>query len=122
MGLASCTFISSPQQTSCPSPALVQSASVPHFAQRYLFPNWLAIINLPQTVLLFDFHGLAAAHNSARAALGDNHFSAALGAAVSLAYRISHNLSPLCVIFVLYNYKTELLTCKVELHDILIAR
>jgi hypothetical protein len=61
----------------------------------------LPLVNLPQTVLLFDFHGLAATDNSARAALGDNHFSAALGAAVSLADRISHNLLPLCVIIFL---------------------
>jgi hypothetical protein len=64
----------------------------------------LPFINLLQTVLLFDFHGLAAAYNGARAALGDNHFGAALGAAISLAYRISHNLSPLCVIYILFNY------------------
>jgi len=57
----------------------------------------LPLVNLLQTVLLFDFHGLAAAHNGAVAALGDNHFGAALGAAISLAYRISHSLSPLCM-------------------------
>jgi hypothetical protein len=48
--------------------------------------------------LLLDFHGLAAAGDGARAALGDNHLGAAFGAAISLAYRISHILSPLCVI------------------------
>jgi hypothetical protein len=45
--------------------------------------------------LLLLLHGLAAADNSAGAALGDNHFSAALVAAVSLAYLIRHVLSPL---------------------------
>jgi hypothetical protein len=55
----------------------------------------LPLFSLLQTVLLFKFHGLAAAVNSAAAALGDNHFGAAFGAAISLADCISHNLSPL---------------------------
>jgi hypothetical protein len=40
--------------------------------------------------LLFDFHRLAAADDGAVAALGDNHFGAAFGAAISFAYRIRH--------------------------------
>ena len=91
MGLASCVFISSPQQTNLPWPALVQSASVPHLAHLYLFPSWLAIF-LPPALgfLLLDFHGLAAADNGAIAALGDNQLAAALSAAVSLADYICH--------------------------------
>jgi hypothetical protein len=75
----------------------------------------LPLFNLLQTVLLFDFHGLAAAVYGARTALGDNHFGTALGAAISLAYCICHNLSPLRVIFVLFNYMIDLLTCKVSI-------
>jgi hypothetical protein len=67
----------------------------------------LPLVNLLQTVLLFDFHGLAATDNGARAALGDNHFGAALGAAVSFANSISHNLSPLCVVLSFLNYSHE---------------
>jgi hypothetical protein len=46
--------------------------------------------------LLFLFHGLPAAGDGAAASLGDNHFRAALGAAVSLADLISHITPPLC--------------------------
>jgi len=38
-GLGSWTSISFPQQLGLPSPALVQSISVPHTEQRYLFPS-----------------------------------------------------------------------------------
>jgi hypothetical protein len=57
--------------------------------------------------LFLNFHGLAATGDCAVAPLGDNHLGAALGAAVSLAYLISHILPPLNVIFVLFYYKTE---------------
>jgi hypothetical protein len=95
--LASCGFISWPQQVSLPSPALVHSASVPHFSQRYLLPSWLATFRPPANgvILLFLLHRLAAARYRAGAAFGDNHFRAALGAAVSFAYLVRHFVPPL---------------------------
>jgi hypothetical protein len=47
--------------------------------------------------LLLDFHGLTAAGDCPVAGLGDNHFGATFGAAVSFTYLISHIVSPLCV-------------------------
>jgi hypothetical protein len=48
--------------------------------------------------LFLDFHGLTAAGDCPVAGLGNNHFGATLGAAVSFTYLISHIVSPLCVI------------------------
>jgi len=92
--LASCTSISCSQQVSPPSPALVQSASVPHFPQRYLLPSWLATLIPPvpnRVVLFFLLHRLAATGDSTVASLGDYHFSTALGASISFAYLIRHS-------------------------------
>jgi hypothetical protein len=47
--------------------------------------------------LLLDFHRLTAAGDCPVAGLGNNHLGAALGAAVSFSYLISHIASPLCV-------------------------
>jgi hypothetical protein len=55
MAFASWTCMSWPQQVSLPSPALVQSASVPHFAQRYLLPNWLATLRPPENRVDYCF-------------------------------------------------------------------
>jgi hypothetical protein len=49
--------------------------------------------------LLFNFHGLAAAGNGAGAPLGDNHLGAALGAAISFAYRICHVYHPFEIVY-----------------------
>jgi hypothetical protein len=49
--------------------------------------------------LLFEFHGLAAAGDGAGAPLGDNHLGAALGAAISLAYRICHIHHPFVLVY-----------------------
>jgi len=89
MGFASCVFISSPQHSNLPPPALVQRASVPHLAHLYLFPNWLAIF-VPPAVLLFDLHGLAAADDGTGAGFRDDTLGAAFCAAVSLAYNVCH--------------------------------
>jgi len=91
--LASCTSISWSQQVSLPSPALVQSASVPHFPQRYLLPSWLATLIPPvpnRVVLFFLLHRLAATGDSTVASLGDYHLSTALGASISFTYLICH--------------------------------
>jgi hypothetical protein len=71
------------------------------------FPVGLPLFVPPaKGVLLFDFHGLAAAGDGADAPLGDNHLGAALGAAISLAYSICH-VYHLFFQIVLTNYKPE---------------
>jgi hypothetical protein len=71
----------------------------------------LSLSDLLQTgLLLLDFHGLAAAGDGAGAPLGDNHLGAALGAAISFAYRICHvyhlfeRVYPSLIICPKYNY------------------
>jgi hypothetical protein len=53
---------------------------------------------LQRDKLFLDFHWLAAAGDCPVAGLGNNHLGAALGAAISFPYLISHILSPLSVI------------------------
>jgi hypothetical protein len=79
-----------------PSPALVHSASVPHFWQRYLLPNWFATLLPPakRFVLFHLLHGLAAAGNGAFASLGNDELSTTLGAGIPFAYLIRHFAPP----------------------------
>ena len=90
-GLGSCTSISLSQQTTLPSPAFVQSISVPQTEHRYLFPSWLTACSL----LLLQFHGLTTTMNCPTATTGDDEFRPALFTNISLAYLICHFLSSL---------------------------
>ena len=89
----SCNSILASQHSISPSPLLVQRTLLPQVSQVYRFPNWFAMLNP-----LLELHRLAAATNTADAALGYYEFGLALRADIALAGLVSHETRSLLLI------------------------
>ncbi len=99
-GFGSWISASLSQQIGLPPPAFVQSISVPHSSQRYLFPSWLISItssnielneHMNSKKLFLKFHGLTAAVKGSLTTASYNKFCSTFGTKISLSDKRCHS-------------------------------